>query len=114
MSGRFTPAAATLISTSPAAGTGVGRSAATRTSGPPGSRISIASIVFTFLFSLFCFHFSVFSSAAEGGGRRHGFKDKRRQNDAEREADREDGGQRAHGGHDHAVDEQQRAHPDVD
>src|SRR5436190_9804804 len=45
-SGRFTPAAATLISTSPADGAGRGRSTGTNTSGSPGSRISIA-ITFT-------------------------------------------------------------------
>ena len=41
-SGRLTPAAATWISTSPAAGDGVGRSAGTSTSGPPGLLISIS------------------------------------------------------------------------
>src|SRR5271169_5895507 len=43
-SGRLTPAAATLITTSPGRGSGMGTSAATRTSGPPGSRIMIVFI----------------------------------------------------------------------
>src|SRR5207244_4250750 len=43
-SGRLTPAAATFTSTSPAAGTGRGRSAATSASGPPGALISMAYI----------------------------------------------------------------------
>ena len=48
MSGRLTPAAATLISTSPAPGRGTGRSTTTSTSGPPGvadrSRASSSAI----------------------------------------------------------------------
>src|SRR5262245_55438471 len=44
MSGRFTPAAATLISTSSAPIDGTGRSTGVRTSGPPGSRIATAII----------------------------------------------------------------------
>src|ERR1051325_3439846 len=42
-SGRLTPAASTLINTSPGASSGLGRSAGTRTSGPPGLLISMAS-----------------------------------------------------------------------
>src|SRR3989442_7972086 len=57
-SGRLTPAAATLINTSPDPGTGVGRSTGTRTSGSPGSRISIA-IMPTFLRS--CCHAAIAS-----------------------------------------------------
>lgn len=45
ISGRFTPAAPTRIRISPASGTGTGRSAATRTSGPPGALITIAVII---------------------------------------------------------------------
>ncbi|CFP64696.1 Uncharacterised protein [Bordetella pertussis] len=41
-SGRLTPAADTLISTSPEAGSGTLRSVGTRTSGPPGRVISTA------------------------------------------------------------------------
>src|ERR1051326_3401100 len=41
MSGRLTPAAATLMRTSPGAGAGVGRSAGVSASGPPGLLISI-------------------------------------------------------------------------
>ena len=41
-SGRFTPAAATLTSISPAFGCGVSRSCGTSTSGAPGSRIAMA------------------------------------------------------------------------
>src|SRR6516162_55647 len=44
MSGRFTPAAATRTSTSPARGSGTGRSTRRRTSGPPDPAISIAFI----------------------------------------------------------------------
>src|SRR5256885_2308344 len=44
-SGRFTPAAATRISTSPAAGSGTARSTACSTWGGPGSRISTAVMV---------------------------------------------------------------------
>src|SRR6186713_2438347 len=43
-SGRFTPAAATLIRTSSTAATGSGRSTSFKTSGPPGCEISIAFI----------------------------------------------------------------------
>src|SRR6185437_16634197 len=44
-SGRLTPAAATWISTSPAAGIGIGRLAGFKPSGPPGALISIAVMV---------------------------------------------------------------------
>src|SRR5689334_25238330 len=44
-SGRFTPAAATLTNTSPAAGFGVGRVAGFKTSGAPGVVISMQVIV---------------------------------------------------------------------
>ncbi len=44
-SGRLTPAAATLISTSPAPGIGIGRVPGRSTSGPPGSVISMAVMV---------------------------------------------------------------------
>src|SRR5215472_13962199 len=44
MSGPFTPAAATLINTSPEAGEGTGRFALTSTPGPPGFDISTTSI----------------------------------------------------------------------
>src|SRR5688572_3247157 len=43
-SGRFTPAAATLINTSPGPGTGIGRSARRSTSGPPNRLISTTRI----------------------------------------------------------------------
>src|SRR5206468_12484031 len=46
-SGRFTPAAATRIRTSPADGAGRGRSVGTRTSGSPGSRIWMAIMFVT-------------------------------------------------------------------
>src|SRR5688500_5044414 len=45
-SGRLTPAASTRISTSPAAGSGTGRSTGSSISGPPGRSGSIAIIVF--------------------------------------------------------------------
>src|SRR4051812_11602865 len=41
-SGRFTPAAATLTSTSPLPGAGTGRSSGTNTSGPPARRMAMA------------------------------------------------------------------------
>src|SRR6185503_6253020 len=44
-SGRLTPAAATLIRTSPDCGCGTGRSAGCRTSGPPGCAIATAFIL---------------------------------------------------------------------
>src|SRR4051812_35705975 len=44
-SGRFTPAAATRISTSPAPGCGTGRSTGCSTSGPPASAGSMAIIL---------------------------------------------------------------------
>jgi len=43
--GRLTPAAATSISTSPAAGSGIGRLTGRNTSGAPGAVISIAVMV---------------------------------------------------------------------
>src|SRR5712691_704309 len=103
-SGRLTPAAATLMSTSPAAGTGFGRSTGTSTSGSPGSRISIAITVLPSVYSVafagcLCrparpappdppdppalFLTSVAAEGSSGSGR---LEDDRRQHDAEREA----------------------------
>jgi hypothetical protein len=45
-SGRFTPLAATRISTSPAPATGAGRSASRNTSGAPKEVISMAFMLF--------------------------------------------------------------------
>jgi hypothetical protein len=71
--GRLTPAAVTLISTSPAAGTGVGRSTGTSSSGPPGARISIAIMLL----------------AKRRRGRRR-LEDDRRERNPERERDGQD------------------------
>ena len=45
-SGRLTPAARTATRISPGPGSGHGRCSISRTSGPPGSRIATARIVF--------------------------------------------------------------------
>src|SRR6185503_4204169 len=52
MSGRLTPAAATLIRTSRAPMAGRGRSTGVSTWGPPGSRIAIAIMLSTLAFPL--------------------------------------------------------------
>jgi hypothetical protein len=44
-SGRFTPAAATLMRISPSPGAGTGRCSATSMSGPPGALMPIAVIM---------------------------------------------------------------------
>src|SRR5262249_14118941 len=96
-SGRFTPAASTLMRTSPARATGTGRSTGTSTSGPPAPAISIAIIL-----SL---------TERRSGGR--GLEHERGQRNAQREADRQNGHQRPCDD-EHAVDRQRRGDRNID